>query len=113
MPTNSRPTNSEASDFSIPDPWEDTPATSRTQPWQFQPEAHPSIGPASSPEISIDAAERPGILRLRGPKTSGIEVLLEDGLKLKAYAKGQLKAQLEQALTLLAWLNEKGQTAIA
>jgi hypothetical protein len=113
MLSNTRPSNSEPQKNTIPDPWEDTSPTHPGKLWQFQPDAHPLMSPAPEPDVLLGVTERPGILRLKGPKTSSVRVLLQDGLKLKAYAKGQLKNQLEKALALLTWLGEAEPTAIA
>lgn len=87
----------------ISDPWEVASSNQKTNPvpetWKLPIESHPLIRPAGIPVV----------LRLSAPKLNPIQVLLEDGLKLKAYAKGRFQAQLNQALALIYWLGTTGQ----
>lgn len=86
---------------SIPDPWEipsPTPAMKPILPtWQFRVEPHPLLARAENPEL----------LRLPAPKISPTQVLLQDGLKLRAYDGGQLAIQMRKAIALLDWM-ERG-----
>lgn len=83
---------------SIPDPWEASSPTPATNPilhtWQFPVEPHPLLGRAGNPDV----------LRLPAPKINPAQVLLQDGLKLRAYDEGQLAIQMRKAIALLGWM---------
>ncbi len=86
----------------IPDPWE-TPSpapnsNSKSHSWQISPEPHPLMNPAGVPNA----------LHLPTPRTasniSSIQVLVQDGLKLRAYNGRKLTVQIRKALALLGWM---------
>jgi hypothetical protein len=86
----------------IPDPWEENSLevtrTLMSDVGQLQQNIHPLISCVTKPEI----------LKLSPPKVtkelSPAQVLLQDGLKVKAYDGGPLKEHLETALGLLSWM---------
>ncbi len=84
----------------MPDPWSATNNAAATEDWHWQFPLH--LQPA------IAAAGKPGIRQLTTPKISTKinlpQVLLTDEIKLKATQQQQLTQQLQEALTLLYWL---------
>ena len=85
----------------IDDPWEDNPSTNavelKTEGWQASVDIHPLIFGEERPDrVALPKAET--------IKISPIQVLLEDGLKIKAYDSGTLKEHLKEALGLLSWI---------
>ncbi|HEY9831323.1 MAG TPA: hypothetical protein V6D26_12140 [Stenomitos sp.] len=82
----------------IPDPWE-TPrpavnVNSTSMPWSFPKEPYLLISPAGNL----------GIPQLTTSQPNSLQLLLEQGLKLRAYAGGKLTAQIRETLALLYWI---------
>jgi len=75
----------------IPDPWENTTniSKSKTEAWEAPDDIHPLICGEEKPEAS---------------KINPMQVLIEDGLKIKAYDCSELKEHLKEALALLSWM---------
>ncbi len=85
----------------ITDPWEENKSTNATDPktegWEAAVDIHPLIaGQKNSEIITLPEAKT--------SKLSPIELLVEDGLKIKAYDGGSLKENLKEALGLLCWM---------
>ena len=87
----------------IPDPWETTrPAfdvNSTSIAWSFPKEPYLLISPAGNL----------GIPQLTTSKPNSLQLLLEQGLKLRAYAGGQLTAQIRETFALLYWIRLSAQ----
>jgi hypothetical protein len=83
----------------IPDPWEDTTTVteSKTFCWQAPVDIHPLICGEEKPELI-------GLPQSEASKINPMQVLIEDGLKIKAYDSVRLKEQLKEALGLLSWM---------
>ncbi len=85
----------------IPDPWENTnnATKSDTEGWEAPVDIHPLICGEEKPELI-------GLPQPETNKLSPMQVLIEDGLKVKAYDynAGQLKEHLKEALGLLSWI---------
>ncbi len=84
------------------DPWQ-TPSPVQkkntvSEPWSSLIETPPLISPAGNPDAP----------RLVSHQSTSKEILLEDELKLKTSAGSLLKQQLAKALTLLYWLENRG-----
>ncbi len=97
----------------IPDPWE-TPssaldATCPPISWKFPTELYPLIMPAGSLEAP----------QLSAGKPNPVQLLLEEGLKIRAYAGGKLAVQIREALALICWMglvtqrSPKAETALS
>ncbi len=86
----------------IPDPWEvissEDAVKPRTEVWKPSIEAHPLIAAEKKPEIL--SLPPPTTRRLFSP----VQMLLQDGLKIKAYNGGMLKEHLQKAVGLLSWI---------
>lgn len=81
----------------IPDPWElpnPAPEPQVPQAWQLPSEAHPLISGVESPEALIS-----------GVAANSERAILQDWLKLKAESNKKLARQIQEALSLLYWMD--------
>ncbi|MDY6900941.1 MAG: hypothetical protein SWZ49_23095 [Cyanobacteriota bacterium] len=83
----------------ITDPWENTNniSAAKTEGWQAPVDIHPLICGEDNPELI-------GLPQSEASKINPMQVLIEDGLKIKAYGNVRLKEQLKEALGLLSWM---------